>query len=482
MSKANAPSLQKNAVMSGLNMGLSLIFPLITLPYVSRVLGVENIGKYNFSNNFVSYFILIATLGVNTYGIRECAKVREDSDKASAFVSQIFSINMVTTFASYLLLFAILFGFESFASYRGCVLIFSSTLLFTGLGVEWVYKAYEQFTYITVRNAVFKLAALGLLFILVHDEGDYLKYAAVTVFATCGSSLLNFIHSRKFCRIRITRHIDWSVHMRPLIILSASAIAVHIYNSSDTLMLGLITNEYYVGLYAISSKIYLMAKSILLALLSVAIPRLSIMISDRKRFGVLVGKIADVMNFFALPLVIGIFLISDEIVCILAGQDYLGASPSLKILSIAIICSMYAWISSECVLIPAGREKESFISTGIAACINIGLNFVLIPLWNVNAAAVTTVIAEGFVMVFCTLKTKGIVNVKFFHKETGKALMGCIGIGVVCVLSKYYISNLFIRTGVAVIGSGFAYAVICFSLKNKMALMIKNKALVMFRR
>lgn len=475
MPKHNAPSLQKNAIMSGLNMGLSVVFPLITLPYVSRVLGVENIGKYNFSNNFVSYFILIAALGVNTYGIRECAKVRENSDKASSFVSQIFSINLITTFFSYLLLFAILYGFDSFSPYRSCILIFSSTLFFTTLGVEWVYKAYEQFTYITVRNAVFKVIALGLLFIFVRHEGDYLKYAAITVFATCGSYVVNFIHSRKLCKFGITKRIDWSVHLRPLIILSASAIAVHIYNSSDTLMLGILTNDYYVGLYTTSSKIYLMAKSILLALLSVAVPRLSIMVSDQKQFGELVNKIIDAMNFFALPLVIGIIFISDEIICILAGQDYLAASQSLRILSIAIVCGMYAWISSECVLIPARKEKESFISTGIAAFINVGLNLILIPLWNSNAAAVTTVIAESFVMAYCTLKTRGITKVKFFNRETGKVIIGCAGIVIVCVFSKLYIESLFIRTGVAIIGSGVVYAVLCTILKNRMALMMMNK-------
>ena len=460
--------------MSGLNIGLSLIFPLITLPYVSKVLGVENIGKYNFSNTFCSYFVLLAALGVNTYGIRECSKVRNDREKASDFVSQIFTINMLTTLAAYILLFTVLAVTDSLKPYRSCILVFSVTLFFTTLGIEWVYKAYEQFSYITVRNAVFKIIALFLLFIFVKKEEDYVIYALITVVSTSGAYILNYIHSNHYCKVRLTRSIQWKIHFKPLVLLSASALAVHIYNSSDTLMLGLLTNDYYVGIYTTSSRIYLMAKSILLAILSVAIPELSVLVTDKNHFEYLVKKIINAMNFFALPLMIGIICLSDQIINILAGTAYAGAASSLKILSIAIICSMYAWIASECVLIPAKREKDSLISTGIAAMINIGLNFIFIPLWNANAAAVTTCIAECFVMVYCTIKADKVTSVSFINRETFKVLAGCSGVVFVCVLVRFFIKGFVMQTVVAVTGSVLVYFLINLILRNEICILVRT--------
>lgn len=477
MEKQRKKSLGINAVMSGLNIGVSLVFPLITLPYISRILGVENLGKYNFSNTFCSFFILFATLGINTYGIRECAKVCDDKEKTSILVSQIFSINLLTTIFSYAILFTLLFFSKTLQVYKECILIFSTGVIFTVIGVEWVYKAYEEFTYITIRNIIFKLISVVLLFIFVRNDNDYLTYAIITVFSTCGAYFFNFIYSRKYCHIRLTKNINWQQHLVPLITLSGSAIAVHIYNSSDTLMLGFLSNDYYVGIYSISSKIYIMAKSILLALLSVSIPRLSMYIEKNSDvfFEHLIQHIINAMNFFALPIMTGIFCLSNEIIIILAGKTYIKAEISLKILCIAIICSMFAWISSECVLIPAKQERESFISTGIAAVINILLNFILIPIWNANAAALTTVIAELFVMIYCTIKANQITNIKFINKNMLKTIIGCIGIIFVCTILRYLISSFILRVFFSVLVSIIIYGIINISLKNSFALEIINK-------
>jgi O-antigen/teichoic acid export membrane protein len=175
-------SLGVNAFLNGLRSVLNLFFPLITFPYVSRVLSVSGIGIYNFSNTYVSYFILIAGLGIATYAVREGAKYRENKDKIDEFVSQIFSLNMIATIIAYLLLFASLIIFKNLHNYVSCILIFSLQILFTTLGTEWIYTIYEDYTYITVRSIIFKIISIILLFLLVKKPEDYLNYAAITVF------------------------------------------------------------------------------------------------------------------------------------------------------------------------------------------------------------------------------------------------------------------------------------------------------------
>ena len=180
-------SLGLNAFLNGLRSVLNIIFPVITFPYVSRVLGVGEIGKYNFSNSFVQYFILIAGLGIATYAVREGAKFRGDRQKLNYFASQVFSINILSTVVSYAILFLCLLFFNKLHAYLASILIFSIQIIFTTLGTEWIYTIFEEYTYITVRSIVFKIISIIALFIFVRHQGDYLNYAAITVFSAVGS-------------------------------------------------------------------------------------------------------------------------------------------------------------------------------------------------------------------------------------------------------------------------------------------------------
>ena len=268
-------SLGVNAFLNGLRSVLNLFFPLITFPYVSRVLSVSGIGIYNFSNTYISYFVLIAGLGIATYAVREGAKYRENNTKINDFASQIFSLNIISTIIAYLLLLMSLIVFKNLNRYVSCILIFSLQILFTTLGTEWVYTIYEDYAYITIRSIIFKIISIILLFLLVRKPKDYLIYAAITVFSAVGSNLLNFIHARKFVSIRLTTRTNWRYHLKPILVIFASAIAVTIYVSSDTTILGLLKNDYAVGIYSTSVKIYQIVESLLSAALTVRIPRLA---------------------------------------------------------------------------------------------------------------------------------------------------------------------------------------------------------------
>lgn len=180
-------SLKVNAFLNGFKTFLNFLFPLITFPYISRVLSVEEIGKYNFSNSIISYFLLLAALGIDKYAIREGAKYRENKERFSSFASEIFSFNIVSTLVSYSLLFLFILFSKTLERYTVCILIFSLQIFFTTLGTEWVYSIFEEYRYITIRSILFKMISVALLFMFVRNEGDYLAYAAITVFASVGS-------------------------------------------------------------------------------------------------------------------------------------------------------------------------------------------------------------------------------------------------------------------------------------------------------
>lgn len=475
-------SLGVNAFLNSFRSVLNLIFPLITFPYVSRVLSIKGIGIFNFSNTYISYFLLIAGLGIATYAVREGAKFRENEDKITEFASQIFSLNIVATIIAYILLFASLIIFKNLHNYVSCILILSLQILFTTLGTEWIYTIYEDYAYITVRSIIFKIISIVLLFVLVRKPEDYLIYAAITVFSAVGSNLLNFIHAKKFVHIRLTTKINWRYHLKPVLVIFASAVAITIYVSSDTTILGLLKSDYAVGIYSTSVKIYQMAESLLSALLTVTIPRLAFLWGQKRigEYNHVLSKVIDSLGILVLPSAVGLIMLSQEVILIIASEKYLPSVNSLRIISWAIIFSIFSWIFSDCVLIPAKRENLVLRNTIVTAIENIILNFILIPFMSYDGTSLSTVIAEFTVMIMNGYSCRDIIKPVIFKKDTLKNLLdsiiGCVVIVVVCLLCDIGFKSLWLKTIFSVVLSVIMYGAILILLKNKNAYSMLDRA------
>ena len=188
-------SLKLNMILNAVKGLLGILFPLITFPYISKVLGVENIGKYNFAYSIINYFVLIAGLGIATYAVREGAYIRGDLQKLQRFSDEIFSLNIVSTVFSYLLLIVVVYITPKMQEYKILLFILSLQIMFKSLGVEWIYSIYEDYTYITIRSVLFQIISLILMFSFVKTDGDINKYAIFTVISAVGSNILNYVHS-----------------------------------------------------------------------------------------------------------------------------------------------------------------------------------------------------------------------------------------------------------------------------------------------
>lgn len=478
-------SLGINALLNGLRSALNLIFPLITFPYVSRILSVEGIGIYNFSNTYVSYFILLAGLGVATYAVREGAKYRDDKEKISRFSSEVFSINIISTIIAYLLLIISLLLFKNLHNYVSTILIFSLQILFTTMGTEWIYTIYEDYSYITVRSIIFKLLSIVLLFILVRKPNDYIWYAGITVLASVGSNILNYIHARSFIKIRFVKSADIRKHLKPILIIFASTVAVTLYVSSDTTILGLLKNDYAVGIYSVAVKIYSLTNGLLGGLLVVTVPRLAMLLGKRriKEYNMVLSQVINTITVLVLPTAVGLIMLSKEIVLIIAGAKYLNSIFSLQIIAIALVFSILSSIFDQCVLIPAKHENLVLRNTLITGVVNVLLNFILIPVMSYDGAALTTIIAEMMVMGLNLWSAKDIVGPIMFSKDNIKnifsSLMGCLGIILICILCKLGIQSLIFCTIFSIILSVIIYGAILVLFNNEVMLSflekVKNK-------
>ena len=427
------------------------------------------------------YFILIAGLGISTYAVREGAKYRDNQQKIQDFSSQVFSINIIATIIAYVLLFVSLLIFKNLRNYISCILIFSLQILFTTLGTEWIYTIYEDYAYITIRSIALKIISIILLFLLVKKPEDYLIYAAITVFASVGSNILNFVHAKTFIHIKLTTNINWKYHLKPILIIFASALAVNIYTASDTTILGLLKNDYAVGIYSTSVKFYQIAQSLLSAILLVTIPRLAFLWGQKKlkEYNTVLIKVINILGIMVLPASVGLIMLSQEAVLIIAGKKYIPSINSLRIIAWAIIFSIFSWIFSDCVLIPAKREKLVLRNTIITVIENIILNFILITFMSYDGTSLSTVLAEFSVMILNGYSCRDIIRPVVFRKETLKnlfeSILGCIGIIIICLLCNIGFSSLILRTIFSVTLSIVMYIAILILLQNKIIFTMLNQ-------
>lgn len=403
-------SIKKNAILNVIKSLMSIIFPLITYPYVTRILGVENLGKINYTNSIVSYFALIASLGITTYAIREGAKIRNDREKIEEFSSEIFSINIITTIVAYMLLFIFLSISYKLKDYYLLILLQSTTILFTTLGVDWLNSIYEDYLYITIRTIIVHVVSLILLFLLVKTDSDYYIYALLTVLANAIICISNFFYCKRYVKIRCIRKANFKKHLKYMLIFFSNNIAVSIYINADTTMLGWMVGDYSVGLYSVAVKVYSILKTLLAAIYVVSLPRLTYYVANDKmlEYKKTATELISSILLILLPCAAGLFCLSKEIILIISGENYLGTIPILQIQSIAIVFAIFGGILTQCMNISLNKEKITLKATLIGAITNIILNLILINKYKEVGAAITTAISELVVFIYCILKFKNI--------------------------------------------------------------------------
>ena len=393
----------KNTIYSIIKSCSTVIFPLITFPYISRVLLAENVGKINFGNSVVSYFSLIASLGITTYAVRECSKVKKDKSTLNKLASEIMSINFLTTIVSYVLLIIVLIFAKPLYSYRKLIIIQSTVIVFTTFGADWLNTTMEDFRFITLRTFFFQCLSIILMFIFVKRPSDYLKYACVTVISSSGGNIANIFYRRKYCDTKLTINLNFRKHMPPIILLFAMILAQQIFVNSDTTILGLLRGDYEVGIYSTSVKIYTIINTVITSIAWVVMPQLSYAFSkqDFKKANILLKYVIGFTATLGLPCVAGMGILAPQIIEIIAGSSFLDASISLRILAIAMFFSLAWGIVMNMILLPSGYDKACLFACAVSAIINIVTNLMFIPIYGFVAAAITTAISQIIGFLIC---------------------------------------------------------------------------------
>lgn len=468
--------LTVNATLNVLRQLVAIVFPLITFPYVSRTLGVDNYGMVNYTASIISYVSLIAGLGITNYAIREGSRLKEDHNKFIQFVREIFTLNFLALIVSYIFLIGVMFYYRNNDIYRWLLLIQGAAVFFTVIGCEWLNVIFEDYLFITLRYILFQSATLVLIFLFVKSSNDLIIYAFVSQLGGVFANVCNLIHFYNKYDVKVSFTISKSIfsHLKYVLILFANSISMLIYVNSDITILGLFKGDYEVGLYSVAVKIYTIVKQLLNAMMVVGMPRMVRWTGqvDKEKVDNQLNALLSTLLMFLLPAIVGLFSLSGPIINLMAGETYMLAAEPLKILSITLLFATIVCFYSNLVLIPNNMERKILKATSISAVLNIVLNVIFIPAFGMKTAAFTTLVSEGFSMFYMVFVSRK-VYVPSVIKVGIQSLISAIVIAMICYIAvSLKVSDLY-KIIISIIASGIFWLLywVCINLGKK----LKNK-------
>ena len=372
-------SIKVNFFMNALLTMSSVVFPLITSSHVARVLGPNGTGIVDFVYPMVMYFSMIAQLGIPTYGIRVCAKVRDDKVELSRVVQELLIINMITCALAYICFFAAIALVPQMQEQKTLFYILGSLILLNTIGVEWLYKGLEEYSYITIRSLIFKVIVLICIVTMIQKESDYVLYGALFIMAQVGSNIVNFLHLHKIIIIKPVGGYHFKRHLKPIMSFFAMSIATTIYTSVDTTMIRFMKGYAENSFYSQSVKIKTALVNVVTALGAVLLPRASYYLEKGLEDEFLrISRKASILFLF--------------------GDQYTRSITAMQLIMPTVFAIGLSNILGIQMLIPMGRENVVVVSEIVGAVVDVIINALLIPKYGASGAAIGTVTAEFAVL------------------------------------------------------------------------------------
>lgn len=462
-------SIKRNFFYSSILTVSNYIFPLLIFPYVSRVLGVTNIGICSFIDGIINYFILFSMMGMSVVGIRAVARVKNNESQIAKTFSSLFVLNAVTTLAALVILIIVIFTVPQLYEHRDLMFVGVIKLVSNFLLVEWLYTGLEKFKFITNRTIIVKILYVICIFLFVKKQDDYYIYYVLTTLMVTVNALMNCWFGRKFFKID-KDSFNFRAYSRSFFVLGIYAILTSMYISFNVIFLGFSAGNTEVGYYSTASKLYTILLALYTAFTNVMVPRMSFLLSEGKidEFKSMITKSQDALFSFAIPLCIISIFFAPEMIQIIAGEGYEGAIIPMRIIMPLMIIIGYEQILVLQILTPLHKDKAIFINSAFGACAGIGLNLLLVPLFKSIGSSAVWFISECVVLISSQYFVTKFMNIRFPFKKLGKNLLWACPAVAFCIFLRYslhYSPFINLSVGGAVVGVYFLFIQLYF-LKN----------------
>lgn len=435
-------SVKTNYILNLVNTISGMLFPLLTFPYASRIMQADGIGQVNFYGSIISYVSLLTCLGIPMYAIRETARIRDNEKELNKTTVEILLLHTGLTVIGYLIVAILCLTVKEIRTDIPLFLVMSSNILFVAIGCEWFYQGMENFKYITIRGLVVKAISVVLLFLLVKTKDDLLLYGIYTVVGAVGGNIFNFVRLRKYIKPRLLqlKELHPLRHLKPALHIFVLNLVVSIYLNLDTVMLGFLKNTAAVGYYTGATKLTKMLLGIVNSLGTVMIPRLSNLIRNHQEeeFHRLSQKAVDFVVMLSIPLCLGLIILSAPLIHLFCGPSYEPAIMTLNIISPILLIIALSNVMGMQILFPQGKENFVIMATAIGAVVNFTLNYILIPKYAQDGAAVATVCAE-----FCVTLSMAFIGRRYLHVTfLSKHVLFCILSALMMFAIGWYLHSI----------------------------------------
>lgn len=435
-----------------------VLFPLITFPYVSRILGPEGVGKVNFAQSYIGYFIIFAALGIPAYGVRAVARVAKDPIELGKVTSELMVINSLFIGIASLLLLPTLFLVPQIRNELPLFGVASVLLVFNMFSVDWFFSGREDYRFIAIRNIGVKMGYVVAVYALVHRPSDYVVFAFLGVAVNLATYGLNFRYVMKNVRLTF-RGLHWGRHLRPILSLFLMTVAVSFYYTLTPILLGFFSESDQVGYFATFLKILLLATALISAYTNVLFPRFSRLRSEGKmtEYLALSVRASSLVHAMVFPMIAVFLVFGEEIVRLLAGESFVGHVSVLWAMTPVLYLSSISLLVQANAILPFEREGQVAWVPVVGAVVSLGLSLVLIPNNGALGSAFALTAAELIVAVAISVVAKRTCPLVLW---TGKTLVYALIVGALA-WSCHGILAAFHPGFVATLGLGLGFLILC---------------------
>ena len=463
------PSLKKNFFYSALLTLANYVFPLITYPYVSRVLGVSNIGICNFVDNIVNWFIVFSTMGISVIGVREIAAVRSGEKERSRVFSGLLALNGLTTLAAAAVLAVAIFVVPKLFPYRSLLYFGVAKLIAHSLSLEWFFRGIEDFKYITDRSIVIKVLYIVAVFLFVRKAEDYGTYYLLLTLTVVANTLVNVLYSRRYVSFSL-KDLDMRRFAGPFFILGLNYVLTSFYSSLNVIYLGFVHGAEQVGFYTTATKILSIVTALISAFTTVMLPRMSAVLTEGRmeEFRSYVNRAFRILFLVGIPAVFFMQAMPADIVRVISGAGYEGAIVPMRIVAPMLLLAGLDQILIIQIMMPMKKDRQVFVNSAIGAAVGVLLNLILVRSAGAKGSAIVWISAELAVCIAAMVTVFGQGRITFPGRDVLKMLLLYLPLPVVLQgLSTVPMGNSFIRLGVAGVFAAVYFAVVsCLIIKD----------------
>lgn len=456
--------VKKNIIYNITYQILILLLPLVTTPYISRVIGAEGIGIYSYNYSIVNYFMLFALLGLNNYGNRSIAAVRDDKVKLSETFFNIYGLQVLTSGIMILLYLGYITCFLS--DYRLIAYIQLIFIISTMLDINWFFFGLEQFKLTVIRNTIVKILTVIAIFIFVKKPTDLWIYTIIMSVGTLISQLMVWPFVKKYV-IWIQPNIKGILmHLKPNLTLFVPVLAVSIYKIMDKIMLGSLTTTLQVGYYENSEKLISIPLSVITALGTVMLPRMTNLVANNRSdaFKAYINISLKFVMFIAIGSMVGLTAISSNFIPLFLGDEFIECISVVSLLAVTILFVSWANVIRTQYLIPRQRDKIYIISTLLGAVVNVIANLIFIPSYGAAGAAIGTIFAEASVAIYQTFKVRKELDIAKYFINSLIYIIPAICMYLCIYLLKDFTESTIITLIVQIIIGGCVYVILTIIL------------------